>query len=417
MLHPPEMLTIQSRSLSPTAEAPAEQTASSGRTTGISPAGEGGGTIGRSARRVLIVCGLALGGAGLVAAYVRYWEHASVEESEDAYVRAEITTISPKIQGYVSALPVVDNEVVTAGQVLLRIDDADFRARVAQAEANVAAAEAGIEAQQAAITNLDSQTAQQRNMIAQAEATVMSAEAEAERAQLDYTRYETLAKEFATPRQRLEAATADLRKATAALAGARAAAAAERGKLDVLASSRKQAEAGLQQARASLGQAEASRTLAQIDLANTVLRAPVNGVVGARSVRLGALVQPGTPLLSIVPLDRVWVVANFKETQVARMRPGQAVTIRADSFPGVAIPGHIDSFSPASGAQFALLPPDNATGNFVKVVQRIPVKIAVDPDGPLRGRLRPGMSASVDIDVGRILSNSGSATGAEAGRP
>ncbi len=416
MRHPTELLIVPSQSLPPAAEAPGEQITSE-RSTGSGPAGQESSTIGRGARRVLIVCGLALGGAGLAAACAWYWERASVEKSEDAYVRAEITVISPKVQGYVSALPIADNQAVTAGQVLVRIDDADFRARVAQAEANVAAAQAGIEAQQAAITNLDSQTAQQRNVIAQAEAAVMSAEAEFERAQLDYTRYETLVKESAVSRQRLETATADLRKATAALAGARAAAAAERGKLDVLASSRKQAEASLQQARASLGQAEANQTLARIDLANTVLRAPVDGVVGARSVRLGALVQPGTPLLSIVPLGRVWVVANFKETQVARMRPGQAVTIRADSFPGVAVPGHIDSFSPASGAQFALLPPDNATGNFVKVVQRIPVKIAVDPGGALQGRLRPGMSASVDIDVGSIRPNSGSAAGAEAGRP
>jgi membrane fusion protein (multidrug efflux system) len=416
MRHSTELLTVPGRSTPTAAEAPAEQTTSE-RTTGFSPAGKGGSTIGRGARRVLIVSGLALGGVGLAAVYGWYWERASVEETENAYVRAEVTVISPKVQGYVSALPIVDNQTVRTGDVLVRIDDADFRARVAQAEANVAAAKAGIEAQQAAISNLDSQTAQQRNMIAQAEAAVMSAEAEVERAQLDYTRYETLAKEFATPRQRLEAATADLRKATAALAGTRAAASAERGKLDVLASSRKQAEAGLQQARASLGQAEASQTLARIDLANTVLRAPVDGVVGARSVRLGALVQPGTPLLSIVPLDRVWVVANFKETQVARMRPGQAVTIRADSFPGVAIPGHVDSFSPASGAQFTLLPPDNATGNFVKVVQRIPVKIAVDPGGALQGRLRPGMSASVDIDVGSIRPNSGSAAGTDGGRP
>lgn len=416
MHHSPELLTILSRSTPPAAEAPGEK-ATSERIAGFNFAGIRGSTIGRGARRVLIICGLALGGAGLAAASAWYWERSSVEETENAYVRAELTAISPKVQGYVSALPIADNQTVKAGDVLVRIDDADFRARVGQAEANVAAAQAGIEAQQAAITNLDSQTAEQRNVIGQAEAAVMSAEAEADRAQLDYTRYETLAKTFDTPHQRLETAAADLRKATAAVAGTRAAAAAERGKLDVLASSRKQAEAGLQQARASLGQAEASQTLARIDLANTVLRAPVDGVVGARTVRLGALVQPGMPLLSIVPLDHVWVVANFKETQVARMRPGQAVTIRADSFPGVAVPGHVDSFSPASGAQFTLLPPDNATGNFVKIVQRIPVKIAVDPGGPLQGRLRPGMSASVDINVGDVRADSDSASVAEASRP
>ncbi|WP_210165451.1 HlyD family secretion protein, partial [Rhodopseudomonas palustris] len=413
---PRELLSVPSQSPNLAAEAPGEQTTSE-HVARLSPAGRSGSAIGRGARRALIVGVLALGGAGLAAAYAWYSARASVEQSENAYVRAEITTISPKVQGYVSALPIADNEAVTAGQVLVRIDDADFRARLSQAEANVAAAQAGIEAQQAAITTLDSQTAQQRNMIAQADAAVMSAEAEVERAQLDYTRYETLLKLSAAPRQRLEAARADLRKATAALAGARAAAAAERGKLDVLASNRKQAEAGLQQARASLEQADASQALARIDLANTVLRAPVDGVVGARSVRLGALVQPGTPLLSIVPLDRVWVVANFKETQIARMRPGQAVIVRADSFPGVAVRGHIDSFSPASGAQFALLPPDNATGNFVKVVQRIPVKIAVDAGGALQGRLRAGMSASVDIDVGSIRPDAASAAVAEAGRP
>jgi len=317
----------------------------------------------------------ALGGAS--ASAWQWWrDDTRVATTDNAYVRADLTAISPKVQGYVSAVPVADNQTITAGEVLVRIDDADFRARLAQAEAGIAAARAAIEAQDAAIGNFDSQ-----------------------RAQLEYTRYETLAKLSIAPRQRLEAVAADRRKAAAAVAGARALAAAERGKLAVLASGRKQAEASLQLAQANLAQAEASCTLARIDLANTVIRAPVDGVVAARTVRLGALVQPGTPLLAVVPLDRVWVVANFKETQLARMRPGQPATIRADSFPGVAVKGHVDSFAPASGAEFSVLPPDNATGNFVKVVQRIPVKIRVDPDSPLRGQLRPGMSVSVYISL------------------
>ena len=196
----------------------------------------------------------------------------------------------------------------------------------------------------------------------------------------------------ATSRQRLETAEADARKADAALAKAKAALAAERQRLPVLGSQKQEAEAKRDQLRAALD-------LARIDLEDTVIRAPVDGVVGNRSAQVGQLVKPGTQLLAVVPLPNVYVVANFKETQVERMRPGQKVWIAVDAFPGSKLEGTVESFAPASGSEFSLLPPENATGNFTKIVQRLPVRIAVPAANPLAGLLRPGLSVVAEVDT------------------
>jgi len=232
----------------------------------------------------------------------------------------------------------------------------------------------------------------QRAMIEEAQATLNSAEADLSRAQRDYTRYNALMSTDFASRQRFEQAEADSRKADAAVAKSRAGLAAAQNQLAVLRSQRHEEESRREQARATL-------QLARNDLDNTVIRAPVSGVAGNRAGQVGQYVKAGTQLLSLVPLSRVYVTANFKETQLTHMRPGQLAEVSVDAYPDLVIDGRIESFAPASGAQFSLLPPDNATGNFTKIVQRVPVRVALPADSPLTGRLRPGLSVTVTINT------------------
>ncbi len=329
-----------------------------------------------------VVLVLALGGAG-----GWYWWTALrfLELTDDAYVASDVSVISPKVEGYIKKVRVADNQQVAAGAVLFVIDDSDFAAKVAQAEAAAATEEA-------AVATYDSRLDLQQAMIAQAQATVQSADADLTRTQQDYKRYSALMTTDFASRQRYEQAQADARKAEAETAKSRAALAAARSQLGVLRSQRQEELARLQQARANL-------KLARNDLDNTVIRAPVSGIAGNRAGQVGQYVKPGTELLSLVPLPRVYVTANFKETQLTRMRPGQRAEVSVDAYPDHAIAGRIDSFAPASGAQFSLLPPDNATGNFTKIVQRVPVRIALPSGGPLSRLLRPGLSVTVTIDT------------------
>jgi membrane fusion protein (multidrug efflux system) len=345
----------------------------------------------------------AVGIAALIAAVVygvHWWTVGRfLESTNDAYVRADMVVMSPRVSGYVTAVAVQDNQRVKAGAVLVRIDDRDYRAKTAKAQAAVDAAKATLAADQATIANIDAQTAQQNSVIAQAEAQVRSAEAEAQRTELDYRRYQNLARRQVASRQRLENASADYAKAEAAIARTRAAVAAQKGLLPVLQTRRQQAQAHMSQTQADLKGAEAALRLAQIDLENTVIRAPTDGVIGQRVVRVGQFLEPGQPILAVVPLDAAYVVANYKETQIGHMHPGQPAEIVVDTFSDTTLHGRILSFSPASGSQFALLPPDNATGNFTKIVQRIPVKIVLDRGEPLAGRLRPRMSVTATVDT------------------
>ena len=327
---------------------------------------------------------LALGGA---AGWYWWTEWRFVESTDDAYIHADTSVISPKIDGYLKEVRVGDNQSVGAGDIMFVIDDRDYAAKAAQAEAAVATAAATV----ATYTNrLD----YQRAMIEQAGAAVTAAEIEADRARLDRRRYAALVSSDYASRQRFETADSDARKAEAALDKARAALVAERDQLAVLQSQKGEEEAKLAQARASL-------VLARNDLDNTAIRAPFAGVVGNRAARVGQYVKPGTQLAALVPLPHVYVTANFKETQLTRMQPGQPAEIVVDAYPDRTITGTIESFSPASGAQFSLLPPDNATGNFTKIVQRVPVRIALPPDAPLLRLLRPGLSVTVSIDTRR----------------
>jgi membrane fusion protein (multidrug efflux system) len=307
------------------------------------------------------------------------------QSTDDAYVASDISLISPKIEGYIKEVRAQDNEQVKAGQVLFVIDDSDFAAKVAQTSAAVASEEAMVATYE---TRHDFQIA----MIGQAEAEVKAAEAEANRADLDQKRYVALTTSEVATRQRYETAEADAHKATAALLKAQAALTAAKQQLAVIKAQRREEEARLLQARATL-------RLAQNDLDNTVIRAPVDGVVGNRAGQIGQYVKAGTQLLSLVPLPHVYVTANFKETQLTLMRPGQPVDIAIDAYPDQVVRGHVESFAPGSGAEFSLLPPDNATGNFTKIVQRVPVRIALPGNGPLAMLLRPGLSVTVSVDT------------------
>lgn len=320
-----------------------------------------------------------------VAVSVAGWFWASSGEAtstDNAYVRGDITAMAPKVGGYVTSVEVKDNQAVRPGDVLFRIDDRDYRARLAQAEA-------GVDAARARLANVAEDIALQRTLVRQAEAQRSAALAALDLATTTATRHRELAAQGWVSRARLDEAEAGRTRASADAKASSAAIDAQRQRIEVLGA---QSEA----AAAALAQAEAVRELARIDLDNTVVRAPVAGVVGDRQVRVGRLVAPGVRLLDIVSVAGVYVVANFKETQLARIRPGQRAVVRVDGYPDRMFEGVVDSFAPGSGAAFSLIPADNATGNFVRVVQRVPVKIRLRGN-PLAGRLVPGLSARVEI--------------------
>ncbi|MBR0665434.1 HlyD family secretion protein [Roseomonas hellenica] len=302
--------------------------------------------------------------------------------TDNAFVRGEVTPISPKVAGYIAELGVRDNQAVQAGDILFRIDDADYRARVAQAAA-------ALEGRRAAIDNLATRLELQRAAIEQAAAVLQGAEAEAYRAQRDFTRQRQLTRDGWASQSRGDQAESESLRAEARVAEARANLTGARRQLAVLDSQRPQLEADRDAAAAAL-------RLAEIDLESTVVRAPVDGWVGERQVRLGQYVRPGTQLIAVVARE-IWIVANFKETQLPGITPGAAATITVDGVPGIRFTGTVDSVSPASGAQFALLPPDNATGNFTRIAQRVPVRINLRGSEAELARLRPGLSAIVSV--------------------
>jgi membrane fusion protein, multidrug efflux system len=324
---------------------------------------------------------------GSVAAVAGGWVYARSNQTftDNAYIRGDMTSLAPKVAGYVTAVEVQDNQTVRAGDVLFRIDDRDYQARLAQAVANV-------EAAQARLANVDAETQLQHALIRQAEAQRLASVAEMNLARKASDRRRELIRTNAVSQAQVDESDAALSRTEAGVSAASATVEAQRQRIAVLAS---QHEAAV----AAVAQAEAARDLAQIDLDNTVVHAPIDGVVGNRQVRIGRLVAPGTPLLDIVPVGDVWVVANFKETQIEHIRPGQRARITVDGYPHRTIEGIVDSFAPGSGSAFAMLPADNATGNFIRVVQRVPVKIRFTSN-PLPGRVVPGLSARVEIDRG-----------------
>jgi membrane fusion protein (multidrug efflux system) len=340
----------------------------------------------RRSKQVLI--GLAAAALlGLTGDYgISFWTVGRFEIStDDAYVQADSTIIAPKVGGYLREVDVTDNQAVKAGQILARIDDRDFVAALDQARANVAAAQADID-------DIDASLKEQQSVIAQARATVEVDKANLVFMQQDNDRYAMLADRGSGTVQSAQQARSKLDIAQATLAHDNAAIEAAQGQIDVLNAQRGKAAAVLAQDRAEEEQA-------QLNLGYTNIVAPIDGTVGDRSLRVGQLVQAGTQLMAVVPLNNVYVVANYKETQLTDVRSGQPVQIKVDTFPGRVMNGRVDSIAPTSGQEFALLPPDNATGNFTKIVQRVPVKILFDADNPLLGQLRPGVSVEPTIST------------------
>src|SRR5216117_2386892 len=315
---------------------------------------------GGSKRTIFIIMGVVL--VGLVAVGVRRWIYSLSHVSTDnAQVDGHIIPILPKVGGYVVEVRTDENRQVRAGDTLVVLDDRDYKARLAQAEADLAVALAGVS---------------NRARVGQAEAQVAQMQANAEKAHADLERIKPLAEKDIVPKQALDAADATARAADAALAAAQAA---------------------LLGADARVAAARAARDQAALNLSYTRIIAPSEGVVSNKSVEIGQLVQPGQPLMSEVPLSDVWVTANLKETRTANVTPGDLADFTVDAYPGRHLKGHVQSLSPATGAKFSLLPPDNATGNFTKVVQRIPVRIRPDAQNDATHPLRPGMSVVVTI--------------------
>ena len=311
--------------------------------------------------------------------------NAAIQTTNDAYVRAELTRLSSRVSGEVLTVAVTDFQRVKAGDLLIQIDPADYEAQVAQAEAAVAAA-------QATLDNLANQIELQYATIAQAQAARLSAEAMEVEARQEQERQQSLSQTESGTRQRFEQAVAAYAKAQADVRASRAVIAAQQHQLEVLQGTRKQRAADVDAAKATLAGA-------RLKLGYTKISAPFDGVVGERQVQPGDYVNIGTNLINVVPLPKVYVIANYKETQLTHVAPGQPVEITVDSFPRETLRGRVERIAPATGAQVALLPPDNATGNFTKVVQRIPVRIQFDDNQPLLTRLVPGMSVVTSIDT------------------
>jgi membrane fusion protein (multidrug efflux system) len=307
-----------------------------------------------------------------------------VETTDDAYVGGDITVIAPKVAGFIDVVAVVDNQNVHAGDLLIRLDGRDYRAQLARARAMV-------EAQEAALANLAAKRQLQQAVIDHDVAAVDAASAEVDRTRDDIARYRELAAAKYASVQRMQQADADYKKAGAGRRESQAALDAARRQIDVI-------DTQIRQAQADRDEALAALRIAELNVSYTDLRAPVDGVVGNRSARVGAYASVGTQLLVVVPTQGLWVDANFKENQLSHMRPGQPVTITADVLPGERFHGHVASLAPATGAQFSVIPAENATGNFTKIVQRVPVRIALDGDAAELGRLRPGLSVEVEVD-------------------
>ncbi|HVY15462.1 MAG TPA: HlyD family secretion protein [Rhodopila sp.] len=333
---------------------------------------------------------IALGIAALAAAAYYgydYWEVGRfMVSTDDAYVQADYTTIAPKVSGYISEVAVADNQSVKAGQLLARIDDRDYRTTLDQARADVAAA-------QAAVNNYDAQISLQQAEITEAQATIATTQAALDFARSDAERYRDLMKTGAGTIQKAQETRARQEQLTAQLQRDQASLIAAQRKIEVL-------QTGKTQAAARLAHTQAVAHQAELNLGYTTITAPVDGTVGARSLRVGQYVIAGTQLMAVVPLQAAYIVANYKETQLAHVRPGQPVTISVDGLPDQTLLGHVDSISPGSGLEFALLPPDNATGNFTKIVQRIPVRISFD-DPAVTKLLHAGMSVEPSIDTRR----------------
>jgi membrane fusion protein, multidrug efflux system len=308
---------------------------------------------------------------------------APYESTDDAFIDGYVTMISPRVPGQVERLAVTDNQEVKAGDVLVEIDPRDYQANLSQAQADLAAANSQSNQSRAQVKVSEAK-------VAQAQAAVISAEAEVQRANDDLKRYESV-ESRAVSKSAIDLAQAQARTATASLESARSQVKAAEAEVVL-------SEAGVETAAATSQQAEAKLQQAELNLSYTKIIAPLDARVTARTVQPGNYVQPGQELLALVPKD-VWVVANFKETELTEMHPGQTVELRVDAYPNQKFKGHVDSLQAGTGARFSLLPPENAVGNYIKVVQRVPVKIIFDEELPTNLDIAPGMSVVPEVKV------------------
>jgi membrane fusion protein (multidrug efflux system) len=338
--------------------------------------------------RVFLVAGAAFLVWYVAGHWNRWTGTARYEATDDAYTFGDLTPLSAKVSGYVEAVAVNDFQSVHRGNLIVQIEPSDYLAALEQAEAGLAAA-------QAVLANLGNQKDIQRALIRQAEATIQSTTADLERYSLEGKRQRELVTKFAGTQQLLEQADDNEKRTTAQLQlnGAQ---------LDQQKALLASLDVQEKQLAAQVKGAEAQVQLARNNLDYTKIVAPADGLVGQRQVRVGQFVNVGTQVIAVVPLPNIWVIANFKETQMTNVRVGNPARVAVDAFPDLALTGHVDSWAPGTGSTFALLPPDNATGNFTKVVQRIPVKIVLDPNPSLGALVRPGMSVEATVDTGSV---------------
>jgi len=329
-----------------------------------------------------------IGVLAVIAAAVSYWAFVGrfIETTDDAYVGGDVTVLAPKVNGFVSDVLVQDNQFVKAGQVLIRLDARDYDARLAQANAEVSSAEA-------AVTELEAKKSLQLATINEQSAEVRASSAELTRSASDSVRYRQLVKDDAVSNQVVERADADLAKAHAAVDRSSAALTAAQRQLTVL-------DAQVNDAKARVATAQAAQRVAALNVEYTTIRSPIDGYVGNRTARVGVLANVGVSLLTVVPASGLWIDANFKEDQLKKMHAGDRADVTLDAASGT-LHGTVESLAPATGATFSVLPPENATGNFTKIVQRVPVRIRLDAPVPpgLEGALRPGLSATVKVHL------------------
>lgn len=338
-----------------------------------------------SNRAVVIMVLVALVGIALILRGWQLWPFTSaIASTDNAYVRGQITVLAPQVNGYITEVLVKDFQHVKQGDVLLRIDDRIYHQRVAQAEA-------ALDSAKAALANSDQSQAQNRAQIASAKATLSAGQSELQRSRAELARYEQLAE------QRLVALN-DRDKFRTSQASAQAGVQQSQAQIQIAEETLVSTQVARKGLEAQVESAQAALELARIDLSNTTVHAPRDGQVSEASARVGQYVTAGSQLLFLVP-DALWVVANFKEGQTWQMRIGQPATFAVDAFQGEVLRGHVEEIAPATGSEFSVLRPDNASGNFTKVVQRLPVRIAIDADQPLAARLRPGMSVVAKVDT------------------
>lgn len=336
-------------------------------------------------RRVLLVVAIVAVIAG-IAGFVRYQGYGKYQQgTNDAYVQADGVTVSPKVAGYVDKVFVAENQPVKAGDPLVQIDGRDYHAQAAQSQAQIDVAQANAAGVQA-------QIGEQQAAITRARADLTAARTDAAYAHSEVTRYQPLAASGAETRERLSQLRNQATQADAKVAASEAALVSAERRIGTLNAQVKQALAQGEGARAQLAAAETN-------VGATLIRAAIDGRIGSKTVRQGQYVQAATRLMTLVPVKDLYITANFKETQLGLMRPGQPVSVSVDALPGVEIPGRVASVSPGTGAQFSVLPPQNATGNFTKIVQRVPVRIAISPGPETRALLVPGMSVEVSVDT------------------